>query len=101
MMCDSLLTKQAVERRRLALATGTAEGALRPLVRSATDVGRSLGQLQMSLSQAEADAVGDARQGLVGLGDLALACPCGSKNNKKFLAWIEEVVDRVRYVFPI
>ena len=50
----------------------------------------------MPASAEEAEALGDARQALVGLGDLALACPAGSRDNKRFLAWIEEVVDRVR-----
>ena len=96
LMADAMLTREAVERRRGALAAGGAEGALRPLVRSATDVGRALGQLAMPASAEEAEALGDARQALVGLGDLALACPAGSRDNKRFLAWIEEVVDRVR-----
>ena len=96
LMADAMLTREAVERRRGALAAGGAEGALRPLVRSATDVGRALGQLAMPASAEEAEALGDARQALVGLGDLALACPAGSRDNKRFLSWIEEVVDRVR-----
>jgi hypothetical protein len=96
LMADAMLTREAVERRRVALAAGGADGALRPLVRSATDVGRALGQLAMPTSLEEAEALGDARQALVGLGDLALACPAGSRDNKRFLVWIEEVVDRVR-----
>ena len=59
-------------------------------------MGRALGQLAMPVSAEEAEALGDARQALVGLGDLALACPAGSRDNKRFLGWIEEVVDRVR-----
>ena len=50
LMADAMLTREAVERRRGALAPGGAEGALRPLVRSATDVGRALGQLAMPVS---------------------------------------------------
>jgi hypothetical protein len=50
LMADAMLTREAVERRRVALAAGGADGALRPLVRSATDVGRALGQLAMPTS---------------------------------------------------
>ena len=95
-MADAMLTREAVERRRVALATGSADGALRPLVRSATDVGRALGQLMMPVSDHESAALADARQALVGLGDLALGCPAGSRDDQRFLGWIGEVVERVR-----
>ena len=75
LMADAMLTKEAVERRRVALATGDAVGALRPLVKSATDVGRALGQLAVPTTPEESAALADARQALVGLGDLALGCP--------------------------
>ena len=91
-----MLTKEAVERRRVALATGDAVGALRPLVKSATDVGRALGQLAVPTTPEESAALADARQALVGLGDLALGCPAGSRDNQRFLGWIGEVVERVR-----
>ena len=96
LMADAMLTREAVERRRVALATGSADGALRPLVRSATDVGRALGQLMMPVSDRESAALADARQALVGLGDLALGCPAGSRDDQRFLGWIGEVVERVR-----
>lgn len=43
LLADSMLTKEAAEHRRGALATGASDGALRPLVKSSTEVGRALG----------------------------------------------------------
>jgi hypothetical protein len=85
-------------RRRTALATGAADGALRPLVKSSTEVGRALGQLMMPTTREEAAALSEARQALVGLGDLALGCPAGSCDNARFLGWLGQIVERVRNI---
>jgi|TARA_B110000305_G_C19052847_1_gene453482 hypothetical protein len=96
LLADGMLTPEARDRRRVALSTGTADGALRPLVRTATEIARALGSLMMPATEAEQRALADARQGLVGLGDLALSCPAGSKDNTRFLVWLEEIVERCR-----
>ena len=50
----------------------------------------------MPATEAEQRALADARQGLVALGDLSLSCPAGSKDNTRFLVWLEEIVERCR-----
>ena len=98
LLADAMLTKAASERRHNALATGASDGALRPLVKSSTEVGRALGQLMMSTTHEETMALAQARQALVGLGDLALGCPAGTCDNQRFLGWLGQIVERVRNI---
>jgi hypothetical protein len=93
-----MLTQNAADRRGAALATGAPDGALRPLVTSSTEVARALGQLMMPTTAAESTALNEARQALVSLGDLALVCPAGSCDNQRFLAWLGQIVERVRNI---
>ena len=98
LLADAMLTKEAVDRRRAALAASSPDGALRPLVQSSTEVGRALGAIVMPTTAPEQSALNDARQNLVSLGDLALSCPAGSADNSRFLHWLELVIERVRNI---
>ena len=98
LLAGAMLTKAASERRHNALATGASDSALRPLVKSSTEVGRALGQLMMSTTHERRWRSRRRVQALVGLGDLALGCPAGTCDNQRFLGWLGQIVERVRNI---